>query len=104
MQESASKQDVAIARLFYQHRRQLFTPSAVHERMGERWPITSVRRSITNLTDEGILEKARETRKGQYGRPEHCWKWRTPRPAEGQQVSMFAGAREGAKAYAEELR
>tara|TARA_R110002020_G_scaffold120869_1_gene275204 strand:- start:744 stop:1040 length:297 start_codon:yes stop_codon:yes gene_type:complete len=36
--------------------------------------ITSVRRSITDLTKQGHLEKTPEKRKGLYGKPEYIWK------------------------------
>lgn len=37
-------------------------------------PITSIRRSITNLTKAGLLEKTREKREGPHGRPEYSWR------------------------------
>lgn len=41
------------------------------ERQGKRWPLTSVRRSITNLTNAGALVHLHDaTRTGLYGRPE----------------------------------
>ena len=36
--------------------------------------ITSVRRSITDLTKEGYLEKTSEQRKGLYGKKEYIWR------------------------------
>ena len=36
--------------------------------------ITSVRRSITDLTKDGHLEKTSEQRKGLYGKKEYIWK------------------------------
>ncbi len=36
--------------------------------------ITSVRRSITDLTKEGHLEKTPDKRKGIYGKPEYIWR------------------------------
>lgn len=50
------------------------TPSQMHRlflAMGKRWPITSVRRSMTNLTKGGQLVKTGETRRGPYGHVEH---------------------------------
>lgn len=41
------------------------------EAQGRRWPLTSIRRSITNLTNAGALVHLHsETRTGIYGRPE----------------------------------
>lgn len=53
------------------------TPSQVHSiltRMGRNWPITSIRRGITNLEIDGLLTKLGATRIGPFGRPEHLWK------------------------------
>jgi len=36
-------------------------------------PLTSVRRSITNLTKAGKLVKTNEKKIGIYGRPEYIW-------------------------------
>jgi hypothetical protein len=38
-----------------------------------RWPITSIRRSITVLTHSGLLQKTTLQHKGPYGEPEHLW-------------------------------
>ena len=43
------------------------------ERKGKRWPITSIRRSFTNLTNEGYLTKTDRKQMGIYGRPEYIW-------------------------------
>lgn len=40
-------------------------------------PLTSIRRSITNLTG-AFLEKTDEKTKGEYGRPELCWRYVGP--------------------------
>lgn len=50
-------------------------PSAVHAagvRDGRAWLLTSVRRSMTNLTKAGALVKAGGV-DGPHGRPEHTW-------------------------------
>ena len=36
-------------------------------------PITSIRRSITNLTGDNMLSKTEDKREGVYGRPEYVW-------------------------------
>lgn len=41
--------------------------------IGKRGTINGVRTAITTLTDEGLLEKTDEMRKGPYGRSEHVW-------------------------------
>lgn len=50
---------------------------------GERWPLTSVRRAITNLTESGYLEKGDKTSPGMYGRPEHLWRKKREQRAQG---------------------
>lgn len=52
-----------------------FSPSQVwgHAFAGTLLPLTSVRRAITNLEEEGQLIKLPVTRRGLFGRPEHFW-------------------------------
>ena len=40
----------------------------------KRWPLTSIRRSLTTLTKLGYLEKTGELKTGMFGRPENIWK------------------------------
>jgi len=54
-----------------------FTPSMVWgmlQRAGHSWLLTSCRRCMTDLTEEGILEKTDVVREGLYGKVEHYWK------------------------------
>lgn len=39
-----------------------------------KYPITSIRRALTNLTKQGKLIKTNEKRIGMYGRSEYVWK------------------------------
>lgn len=65
------------------------SPSQVWKFFGQGWPITSVRRAITNLTNAGKLEQVPgETRAGEYGRPEGCWIYKV-QPVTGRQQSLF---------------
>ena len=41
--------------------------------LSNKWPITSIRRAMTNLTDDGMIVKTQETVKGVYGKNEHLW-------------------------------
>lgn len=55
----------------------LLSPSQVHAvgvKRGNKWPPTSVRRSISNLTAAGVLVKTELCRMGPLGRPEHLWR------------------------------
>lgn len=71
-QANSSKQQQMIFDLFKKWRIAM-TPSDVWLQF-KQWPITSVRRAITNLTKSGKLEKMGEMKMGLYGKPEHKWK------------------------------
>lgn len=67
-------QDVAVLAIYQSFGRPL-TPSAVWQygiARGSTWLLTSVRRSISNLTDAGKLVKG-GLKPGPYGKPEHEW-------------------------------
>lgn len=49
------------------------TPCEVHSILTNGWPITSIRRAMTNLTSRGELLKTRTMRKGIYGKMVHVW-------------------------------
>ena len=50
------------------------TPSEIRaEVFSDRVPLTSVRRSMSNLTAAGKLNKTASQRDGPYGRPEYVW-------------------------------
>lgn len=68
-----------ILRFFEQHPRTWFSPWDVYFHMGQQMMITSVRRSITTLTDAGKLEKGgKENRKtGHAGETNYTWRLRT---------------------------
>lgn len=40
---------------------------------GYEYPITSIRRALSNLTKAGKLAKTGIKVTGKYSRPEHCW-------------------------------
>ncbi len=70
--EKTMSQDDIILELFRKHKR--FSPSQIYQRQfAGKCPITSVRRSITNLTRNGFLQKTGETVKGLYGDKENVW-------------------------------
>ena len=68
----ATKQETVIYDLFLLCNKPL-SPSMVHKALNEKWPITSIRRAMTNLTDDGTIVKTQETVKGVYGKNEHLW-------------------------------
>ena len=56
-----------------------FTPSEVLNVIGFqdpdcRWPITSIRRAITNLTDSNKIKKTDNQKVGPYGKNVYTWK------------------------------
>jgi Fe2+ or Zn2+ uptake regulation protein len=54
-----------------------FTPAQVYEhfqKQGRTWPLTSVRRAITTLMNEGFLVQTGEFRMGLYGSKNMCYK------------------------------
>jgi Fe2+ or Zn2+ uptake regulation protein len=67
------KQDSRIMSFFESHPGH-WTPCEVWQQCMPNVPITSVRRSITNLTDQGRLEKTDKKKQGIYGRPNYTWK------------------------------
>ena len=74
----AEQQDEAVLAIYRAHHLVALTPSQVHRigtTNGRQWLLTSVRRSITNLTadGEGPLQRLNATRPGPHGRPETCW-------------------------------
>ncbi len=71
----AEQQDELVLAIFRHHRRPM-TPSEVWrigQDGGRNWLLTSVRRSITNLTNAEVLVHLQQSRMGPYGRPEGLW-------------------------------
>lgn len=72
---AAEKQDDAVLAIFRNARGPL-SPSDVWgqvQQAGKAWPLTSIRRAITNLTDDGALARLDLQKPGIYGKPEHLW-------------------------------
>jgi len=49
-----------------------YAPSEIHESF-PNYPITSIRRAITNLTEAGYLRKTPVKIMSPWNRREHCW-------------------------------
>jgi hypothetical protein len=81
------KQEAVIFGLFKSARTPM-SPSMVYKALGEKWPITSIRRAITDLTDEGKIVKTQKTIKGIYGKKEHLWEL-PKKPETSEQVTLF---------------
>jgi Fe2+ or Zn2+ uptake regulation protein len=76
----ATKQNEIIKDFFAWNYHGKFTASMVHDHLAksgyDKWPLTSVRRAMTDLAKTGILDKLEEKREGPYGRPEHFYTFR----------------------------
>jgi len=65
-------QDMIIMNLFERHKR--FSPSQMYQReFAGRCPLTSIRRSFSDLTKAGKLRKTGVLVPGMYGQPENVW-------------------------------
>lgn len=70
----AGGQKEKILQFFQDHPRTSFTPAQVHLHFGQQMVLNSVRRCITDLTTEGLLEKTEERRQGLYGSDNFTWR------------------------------
>jgi len=73
----AGQQNAEILALFTLYHYRSFTPSEVYnyfQKEGRHWPLTSIRRAITTLTNEGFLVITNEMRMGNYGVKTSAWK------------------------------
>lgn len=71
LEAKAKHQEKVIIDLFVKYKR--LTPSQVYQLVRQQYPITSVRRAITNLTARGELIKTDQKKVGMYGRNEYVW-------------------------------
>ena len=71
-QIKAKTQEQKIINCFKQYERPL-SPWMVLSISGLNCPITSIRRAMTNLSDDGKLEKTKDFVMGNYGKKEHLW-------------------------------
>ena len=70
------KQDDEILYFFARNPLQSYTPFEIHRAIfDDSVPITSIRRSITNLTNSGKLVKLHNKTMERYGRPNYCWRF-----------------------------
>jgi Fe2+ or Zn2+ uptake regulation protein len=80
---AASKQSERVVSLFREQRPRSLSPSEVHRLLGgdrQFGPLTSVRRSITDLTTLGVLERTTDKVRGPFGHREYLWKLRSVPP------------------------
>jgi len=67
-------QSEKILAYFKRHPFNLFTPIEIYNAMGKRFLLTSVRRSMSDLTEEGYLVKTDKQAKELYGAPNYKWR------------------------------
>lgn len=72
-EKKASTQDAVVLQVFRKNPFRAFTPFEVHAIAGLNCPLTSIRRSITNLTKKGLLIKVKPRQKERYGRENRMW-------------------------------
>ncbi len=73
--DAGTQEDIILAWFKWQRPHGSASPSEIHRKaLPERVPLTSVRRAITNLTNDRRLVKTGKQVKGIYGKPEHCWR------------------------------
>ena len=73
--ENSDRQMDIIYRVFEANPNMTLTPFEIEAAVPQRWPITSIRRAITDLTSAGKLEKTETKRMGPYGKQTYCWKY-----------------------------
>ena len=67
---NAKNQEEKILLIF--NKKKELTPSEVWEYLME-YPLTSIRRAMTNLTEQGRLTKTSIQKLGYYGKPNYVW-------------------------------
>ena len=75
---SNAKQNELILRIFMLTPNNTFTPDEIQtacESYQRNWPITSIRRAISTLTDQAKLTKTNNLREGKHGKKTHIWKY-----------------------------
>lgn len=72
-EKKAVTQDQAVWAVFVATDRPLTASDVILFFVGKNWPITSIRRSMTNLKKKGLLIKTNQTKIGEYGAPEHFY-------------------------------
>lgn len=74
--KKANGQEMVILRYFRANHNANLSPEDILNEVdfGKPIPITSIRRAMTNLSNEGFLSKTSIMKKGNYGKQVHTWK------------------------------
>ena len=81
-ENQTERQEDAVLWVFMS-KKSAMTPMEVHgflESVGFNWPITSVRRAISDLTKANKLRKTQDMKDEIYGKPNHKWELITNKP------------------------
>ena len=73
-QGKAKTQSDVIIGMFRRPKWSRLSPKDIKNLTDDRFIITSIRRSLTNLTKAGLLVKTEDKVMGMYGSPEHVWR------------------------------
>ena len=73
-QKMTRVQDNAVMDFFLNNPRSACTPSFIHLHVLQDCPITSLRRTLTDLTQAGYLQKLKKKTMGPWGKNEHYWR------------------------------
>jgi len=76
---AAKKQEGVILRIFRQHPLKTMNAEDLIPHFGGEVPITSIRRALTNLSNDGLIEKCGQI-PGTYGRPINLYRYRSEVP------------------------
>tara|TARA_R100000808_G_scaffold20080_1_gene43447 strand:+ start:119 stop:403 length:285 start_codon:yes stop_codon:yes gene_type:complete len=74
---TSTKQEDLILAVFETYPNEGLTPFDIEDFAHDQevsWPITSIRRAITDLTNAGKLTKTNTKKLGRYGKLVHTWK------------------------------
>ena len=74
---TTTNQEVMILAIFETYPNEGLTPFDIEDFVRDQevsWPITSIRRAITDLTNAGKLTKTNDKKLGRYGKNVHTWK------------------------------
>ncbi len=87
-EKNALRQEDYIKEFFTRNVGKSFSPDEIHKAIIElhNAPLTSVRRAITNLTNDGVLEKTQLQKIGLYKKKTFTW---TLKPQPTNQTSLF---------------
>lgn len=85
-EQRAATQDEKVLQFFQKNKGKEFSPCQVWQEIAHNKPLTSIRRSITNLTTAGKLKKTGNKIIGVYGDKVNCWTLLLSSP---EQTSLF---------------